>query len=304
MSGGLIPRLLLRPSWTAGLLGSRPRRVLFFVGSVTLFSIAVLSLRSRAGPQSPCEQFSYAAIVDAGSTGSRIHLFGWQNGDLSSPSYLGSKKTSPGIADYASNAETLAAIGPLIDFAEQSIRPEFHVCTRLMLMATGGMRKLSWEDAQTRIDYLRVGLSYGAKAGKTLRVRRKADVRILTGAEEAVFGFLSVNSYVPRTDPVYGVVELGGESVQWTFPLRSAASTADSGDDVASATPDEDVVAIPRKGVGFAVPVQRKSIMGWGMFGAFRRLQWVRNPAPTAPTSGGALLFVRCGVVRPPLSVV
>ena len=95
--------------------------------------------------------FSYAAIIDAGSSGSRVHVFRFGKlGSISGPLYIlprdKSMKVKPGLSSYAASPE---AAGPslkgLIDFMKIEVPKEVWAVTPVVLKATAGLRLLPTE---------------------------------------------------------------------------------------------------------------------------------------------------------------
>ena len=104
----------------------------------------------------PMAPRSYAVIFDAGSTGTRVHVFSWEHasrevGGLpdvrAEPG--GNKKVMPGISSFDSSPEEAgASILPLLELAEKIVPPVEHAHTMVLLRATAGMRLLTRRRAQ------------------------------------------------------------------------------------------------------------------------------------------------------------
>ncbi|MED6139839.1 hypothetical protein PIB30_087731 [Stylosanthes scabra] len=97
---------------------------------------------------------SYAVIFDAGSTGSRVHVYRFNHHlDLL---HIGNDlelfvKTKPGLSAYAEDPEAAAeSLVPLLEEAENAVPQELHPKTPLKVGATAGLRQLKG-DASDRI---------------------------------------------------------------------------------------------------------------------------------------------------------
>jgi hypothetical protein len=101
----------------------------------------VLLLVHVAQP-APATYSSYGVVIDAGSTGSRVRIYGWnaaKDSDLPDYQEVFKQKKSPGISDYAEKTNKLGEyMQPLIDVAKENIPESKHAYTPIYLMATAG----------------------------------------------------------------------------------------------------------------------------------------------------------------------
>ena len=96
----------------------------------------------------------YMVLLDAGSTGTRVHVFEFLHGAhggaypsvrLPEPKY----KLEPGLSSFADNpAAVVAALQPLLAFARHHVPPDMHAFTPVWLMATAGVRQLTRDQQQ------------------------------------------------------------------------------------------------------------------------------------------------------------
>ena len=86
----------------------------------------------------------YAIVIDAGSTGSRVHIFRFNVAggalDLESDTF---EQLKPGLSHYAANpTESAASLKPLLDKALATVPAEQHKTTTVEVRATAGLRLL------------------------------------------------------------------------------------------------------------------------------------------------------------------
>lgn len=165
----------------------------------------------------PCEQQHCLAVVDAGSTGSRVHIYAYELDEKNTPAAikeLWSNKITPGFS-------TLQPKQRVIDGYLRSLfarAPVDHI--PVYFYATAGMRLLSQAKQHALYEALEQWFlgqpQWILKADKTI-----------TGNEEGLYSWLSVNDYLgafgAKPKPVVGVMDMGGASVQISFPVHDTA---------------------------------------------------------------------------------
>lgn len=165
-----------------------------------------------------CQPGHCLAVVDAGSSGSRLHIYTFDFDNNNQPikiKELWSKKIKPGLATIEPNQITIYAYLNNIfsDAPEQNIPVYFY--------ATAGMRLLPVPKQQQYYQYLQQWFS--AQTQWPL-----VEAKTITGREEGVLGWLATNYQLGNFDspepshdlPVVGVMDMGGASVQISFPVR------------------------------------------------------------------------------------
>lgn len=161
-----------------------------------------------------CQQRHCIAVVDAGSTGSRLHIYAYDLDDNNTPIQIDElwiKKIKPGLASIeASPAAMNAYLTNLFsDAPEKNLGVHFY--------ATGGMRLLSKTLQQSY--YQQIKQWFDTQTQWVL-----LDTKTITGAQEGLFGWLAVNyklGALQSTDtPLVGVMDMGGASVQIAFPVE------------------------------------------------------------------------------------
>lgn len=192
-----------------------------------------------AAPDVP---YNYIVIIDAGSTGSRVHVYHYpgvsdnehhvQDGEkrrlpqVSKSGHKWRKKVRPGLASFADDYDDLEDyLEELIDYAESIVPKSQRKRTPIFLYATGGVRALP-----------------NAKRHKLLQETCKQlkeeshfylpdcdqYVMAIDGETEGIFGWLALNYLIGGLDDptthdhgkghsTYGFLDMGGASTQITF---------------------------------------------------------------------------------------
>jgi Golgi nucleoside diphosphatase len=198
------------------------------------------------------ETTAHGFIIDAGSTGSRLHVYEWEPRvlfdsedvqDVVSGKRLTfpgtdsrwTDKLRPGLATFASLSDDKLERGiadylsPLMEFAETVLREKSkHFQTYpIFLRATAGMRTLDTND-RARV----LGAVRSVFSNKTLCPFYFEDeyARVLSGEEEAIFGWAGINfamgslvaesigaGTVINPSLTYGALDMGGASTQISF---------------------------------------------------------------------------------------
>ncbi len=165
-----------------------------------------------------CQQRHCLAVVDAGSSGSRLHIFAYDVDSNNTPVKiyeLWSKKIKPGFSALEPNQ---GAIDTYLNnlFANA---PEHNI--PVYFYATAGMRLLPQPKQQLYYQALQQWFSRETQW-------QLIDSKTITGREEGVFGWLAVNYQLGGLNgidkPLVSVMDMGGASVQVTFPVQDVAS--------------------------------------------------------------------------------
>eukprot|EP00546_Thalassionema_frauenfeldii_P014141 CAMPEP_0178910036 /NCGR_PEP_ID=MMETSP0786-20121207/8873_1 /TAXON_ID=186022 /ORGANISM="Thalassionema frauenfeldii, Strain CCMP 1798" /LENGTH=442 /DNA_ID=CAMNT_0020582241 /DNA_START=98 /DNA_END=1426 /DNA_ORIENTATION=+ len=204
------------------------------VMKVMVFTSAPSSAPTAAAAAAAAASLSPIVVIDAGSSGSRAHIF---HPDKSSKTGTGggsiepkheSLKTKPGLSSYADKpGEAGKALQPLMDFIREQIPDEeVRKTTKLVLKATAGMRLLP---IQIQNDIL---------ASVTAFLKQQelqfVTAEVIDGEEEGLLGWMSVNflrsksSSSEDSKELYSVIEMGGASVQVTVPLPASSLRSNS----------------------------------------------------------------------------
>ena len=181
--------------------------------------------------------YNYIVVMDAGSSGSRIHIYHYpsrqSNESVSEIPHVSKsgnnwqKKTSPGISTFADKPEKVGDkhLKDLIKYAEKIVPKEQQARTPLFLHATGGMRLLD-QDRQDAI--LGNACQYILEHSDFFVPDCASHFNVISGPVEGMFGWLAVNYLIGGIDnpqnhnhgknhTTYGFLDMGGASTQVTF---------------------------------------------------------------------------------------
>lgn len=194
------------------------------VGLVVLCGlILLLFLVYRRYPAvTPCDSpyaNVYDVVIDAGSTGSRVHIFQFERARsgvvLLSERF---KRIEPGLSSFAQNVDGVrTSLHSLLELAVEAVPPSHYACTAVTLKATAGLRLLT-ESQQTAI--LQVASEALAKSPF-----RSRGASIISGAQEGVYGWLTVNYLLGNLDgdATAVTIDMGGASTQVVFETEKTA---------------------------------------------------------------------------------
>ncbi|PIN14582.1 Nucleoside phosphatase [Handroanthus impetiginosus] len=205
---------------------------LLLIGGLS-FSLQFLYSSWFRGPS------KFYVIMDCGSTGTRVYIYeasiNRKKGDnlpihlKSLPEAFQGKsrsqsgraynrmETEPGFDKLVHNISGLReAIRPLIQRAEKQIPKKSHKTTSLFLYATAGVRRLPSSDSEWLLN------NAWSILNSSPFLCKKEWVKIITGMEEAYYGWIALNYHtgvlgsLPKKE-TYGALDLGGSSLQVTF---------------------------------------------------------------------------------------
>lgn len=164
-----------------------------------------------------CEQQKCMAVIDAGSTGSRIHMFSYDLDKQNSPINITerwSKKIKPGLATIEADKASIDS------YLTNLFQDAPHIVQPVYLFATAGMRLLPKPKQQKT--HALIQNWFENQSDWELQ-----SSRTITGSEEGLFGWLSVNyqlGTLTSGQGFVGVMDMGGASVQVVFPVTNATA--------------------------------------------------------------------------------
>ncbi|KAH8377709.1 hypothetical protein KR093_006750, partial [Drosophila rubida] len=159
----------------------------------------------------------YAAIIDAGSTGSRVLAYKFNRSFIDNKLVLYEelfKERKPGLSSFADNpADGAHSIKLLLDEARAFIPKEHWSSTPLVLKATAGLRLLPQSKAENLLNAVR---DLFAKSEFSVDIDA---VEIMDGTDEGIFSWFTVNFLLGRLSKTNqaAALDLGGGSTQVTF---------------------------------------------------------------------------------------
>uniref|UniRef100_A0A3P8UMC7 Ectonucleoside triphosphate diphosphohydrolase 6 n=1 Tax=Cynoglossus semilaevis TaxID=244447 RepID=A0A3P8UMC7_CYNSE len=192
------------------------------------------------------ESFQYGIMFDAGSTGTRIHVFKFQVVDKGKgtclPSFLSPfsfpshvlkclclvspeiprlknetfKAISPGLSAYADDPDACTpGIMELLEVAKTSVPQSLWSVTPLVLKATAGLRLLPGQLADKLLDKVRALFQESPFPSK------EESVSVMDGTDEGISAWITVNFLTgglqSSDSSTVGILDLGGGSTQITF---------------------------------------------------------------------------------------
>lgn len=181
----------------------------------SLFTLLVLLISfSVNATQSECQQHQCLAVVDAGSSGSRLHIYAYDLNQNKTPTGIKevwSKKIKPGLASLEPNQTVLNPyLSNLFAEAPAADLPVYFYATAGMRMLSQPKQKKLYESVQ---NWFANQPTWQLKTAKTLK-----------GAEEGFLAWLRINYQLGRLDSedksLVGVMDMGGASVQIIFPIE------------------------------------------------------------------------------------
>ncbi|XVE57175.1 hypothetical protein DITRI_Ditri04bG0070700 [Diplodiscus trichospermus] len=219
----------------------RVLKVLSFGSLILLSSIGVYLAINFVQGRNVLESSYYTVVVDCGSTGTRVNVFEWRKRglisqglpyllhfypDSSAKSPLGENschyhcmQTEPGLDKFVGNASGVrACLEPLIEWAEHRVPHDRHGDTPIIILATAGLRRLVAEDARLVLDDVEVVVREHSF------LYSKNSIRVLTGKEEAYYGWVALNYKMGNlgnslNSSTFGLLDLGGSSLQFVVEV-------------------------------------------------------------------------------------
>ncbi|MBA2657358.1 MAG: multidrug DMT transporter permease [Tatlockia sp.] len=183
---------------------------------ISLISTLAIFLSSTVYSDSTvCQQHNCIAIVDGGSTGSRLHVYVYDKDEHKTPvniKELWSKKLKPGVSIIEINQAAIDSyFTKLFLGAPTDPMPVY-------FYATAGMRLLP-QPKQKQI-YALINNWFSRQAQWQLQ-----SAKTITGMEEGLYAWLMINYQLgtlnSETKSLVGVMDMGGASVQIVFPVEN-----------------------------------------------------------------------------------
>ncbi|XP_062863601.1 ectonucleoside triphosphate diphosphohydrolase 5 [Trichomycterus rosablanca] len=161
----------------------------------------------------------YGIMFDAGSTGTRIHIYKFIQKDPAGLPVLDNEMynaVKPGLSAYGDNPEVGGdTVRQLLKVAKKTIPKEEWWQTPVLLKATAGLRLMPKEKAQGLLEQVKEVFD------ESPFYVPQNSVTIMNGANEGVLAWVTVNFLTghlyANTRKTVGILDLGGGSTQITF---------------------------------------------------------------------------------------
>lgn len=166
-------------------------------------------------------------MIDAGSTGSRIHVYRFNNcgstPELEDEVFKQTEKKAggSGLSSYKDDPEAAArSLDPLMDEAVAHVPDEYKRCSPVAVKATAGLRMVGSEAAEKILEAVRNHLETAYPF--PVVSKEKGGVEILDGSQEGVYAWITTNYLLgkiggPDESPTAAIFDLGGGSTQIVF---------------------------------------------------------------------------------------
>ena len=208
------------------------------------------------------ESKKYAVVIDAGSTGSRIHVFTFEPREGGALRLLKDdfQAIKPGLSSYKDDPTAAAAsLKELLAVAMKAVPESARGKTSIELRATAGLRLLPGESAQNILE------ECSKLLGEYPFKFDDSSVSIMDGADEGAYQWLTMNYLLGNLADANGngdvhtvaAVDLGGGSVQLAYQV--VPEHVDS-------APDGYVTKL--KAMGNSFDVYTRSHLGHGLMAA------------------------------------
>lgn len=224
------------------------------IGAVALFTLLWLSGFISFGSSNGSSEV-YSVMIDAGSTGSRIHAYHFERsrgGPILKKELF--EQLKPGLSSFKSDpAGGARSLMPLLSSAKNYVPESLHSVTPILLKATAGLRMLKTEEADSLLQESRdllgkSGFKFAASNG----------VEIMDGLSEAKFAWVTINYLSSRLSSDWRqtavMLDLGGGSTQIAMDIGTGKG---------SVAPREDIEAL--RLMGTAHRLYLHSFLGYGL---------------------------------------
>ncbi|KPA73260.1 ATP diphosphohydrolase [Leptomonas pyrrhocoris] len=189
-----------------------------FCGLLLLFFAVYRRYPSVVSCNSPYANV-YDVVIDAGSTGSRVHIFQFERAKdgvvLLSERF---RRVEPGLSSYALNPDgAQSSLQSLLELAMEAVPRSHYACTSVTLKATAGLRLLPESQQKSVLDVANTTIAQSPF--------RSRGASIISGAQEGVYGWLTVNYLLGsmNSGDTAVTIDMGGASTQVVFETEKSA---------------------------------------------------------------------------------
>uniref|UniRef100_A0A3P8UFL5 nucleoside diphosphate phosphatase n=1 Tax=Amphiprion percula TaxID=161767 RepID=A0A3P8UFL5_AMPPE len=191
-----------------------------YLSCSTVFGLTQTGCICRLSSPSPnMSRVFYGIMFDAGSTGTRIHIYKFIQKDPVELPVLDNEMyhaVKPGLSAYKDNPEEGGnTIRQLLRIAKKTVPEDEWRRTPVVLKATAGLRLLPEDKASALLKEVRDVFD------ESPFFVPNNSVSIMNGANEGVLAWVTVNFLTGKTLRTVGILDLGGGSTQITFLPKS-----------------------------------------------------------------------------------
>lgn len=218
-------------------------------------------------------------MIDAGSTGSRIHVYRFHQCTHDEPVKLEEEElftqTIPGLSAYPDDPQKAAeSLDVLLNDAVRIVPSQLQRKTPIAVKATAGLRLLGQEKSEAILKAVRhhIETQYPFPI-----VGGEDGVAIMDGRDEGVYAWITVNFLLGNLDkgvrrPTAAILDLGGGSTQIVFEPETDNAEILEGDHKYILKHDDDERVL-----------YQHSYLGYGLMEARKRMHQHVLQSPTAP---------------------
>ncbi|KAL4784215.1 nucleoside phosphatase family-domain-containing protein [Aspergillus varians] len=200
-------------------------------------------------------KWHYGIVLDAGSSGTRVHVYRWLDNavarkqsdkhDLQSLPEIKTKsswvkKIHPGVSTFADRPEEIGPehLGKLLEFAREIVPDDAIKETPIFLLATAGMRLVQDVKQRLLLDNI---CSYARQNYDFALPDCNVHIQVIPGVTEGLYGWVATNYLLGSFDApdehdhgknhhTYGFLDMGGASAQIAFAPNATESEKHAND--------------------------------------------------------------------------
>ncbi|KAL3459115.1 nucleoside phosphatase family-domain-containing protein, partial [Aspergillus heterothallicus] len=200
-------------------------------------------------------KWHYGVVLDAGSSGTRVHVYRWLDNavalkehnkhDLKSLPEIKTKsswvkKIHPGVSTFADRPEEIGPehLGELLEFARDIIPEDAIKDTPIFLLATAGMRLVEDVKQKLLLDHI---CSYARENFDFSLPDCNVHIQVIPGVTEGLYGWIATNYLLGsfnspdkhdhgKNHHTYGFLDMGGASSQIAFAPNATESEKHAND--------------------------------------------------------------------------
>ncbi|KAI9928374.1 hypothetical protein ASPWEDRAFT_131192 [Aspergillus wentii DTO 134E9] len=187
-------------------------------------------------------KWRYGVVLDAGSSGTRVHIYRWLNNAIArkgadvtqlkslpeiKTKQAWTKKIHPGVSSFADKPEQVGPdhLADLLKHAQEIVPEDAIRDTPIFLLATAGMRLLGNVERDLLLNQI---CSYARANSDFLLPDCGVHIQVIPGVTEGLYGWIATNYLMGSFDTpgkhdhgkghhTYGFLDMGGASAQIAF---------------------------------------------------------------------------------------